>query len=276
MNNTKLGQFESNNIYLGNAYELIKSIPDKSIDIIYTDPPYDFHCGTIDKSGIFKNRIVRPNEEINKNGFDKGIDNSILDEFVRIMKHIYIYIWCNKEQIPMYLNYFLGFKNISFEILMWHKENCTPLTRNTYLPDTEYCLMFREKGYCLLNDGYELKHKYFITNTNKEDKDNYGHPTIKPIEFVKKHLLHSTKENDVVFDPFIGSGTTAVAAKELGRQFIGFEINEKYYQIAKDRLNGINQKGEMNLFETDFDKVEPKQVSIFEESIWTEEKKKEH
>lgn len=60
----------------------------------------------------------------------------------------------------------------------------------------------------------------------------------------------------------MGSGTTCVAAKQLGRQYIGFEINEKYFKIAQDRLNGINQKGEMNLFETDFDKEQEKYKSM--------------
>lgn len=108
--------------------------------------------------------------------------------------------------------------------------------------------MFREKGVCLLNDGYELKHKYYISSTNKDDKDDYLHPTIKPIEFVEKHIAHSTQVGDTVFDPFLGSGTTALAAKHLGRKYIGFEINEKYYKIAVDRMNGINQKGEIDLF----------------------------
>lgn len=62
----------------------------------------------------------------------------------------------------------------------------------------------------------------------------------------------------------MGSGTTCVAAKELGRKYIGFEIDEKFYKIAKDRINGINTKGEMNIFTTDFDNLE--QMNLFEES----------
>lgn len=240
---------ETNKIYLGDAYELIKNIPSKSIDLIYTDPPYDFHNGTALSGGMFKDRAIKPYQDVVDAKLNAGINNSILDEFVRVLKHIYIYIWCNKAQIPFYLNYFLSFPNISFEILTWHKKNCSPITKNTFLPDTEYCLMFREKGTCVLNDGYELKHKYFITNTNKYDKDNYLHPTIKPIEFVEKHIAHSTQPNDIILDPFMGSGTTCLAAKHLGRKYIGFEINEFYFNIAKDRLQGINAKGEMNLFD---------------------------
>ena len=81
------------------------------------------------------------------------------------------------------------------------------------------------------------------------DKKYYIHPTIKPLELVERHLLHSSKKGDVILDPFVGSGTTALACKHLNRQYIGFEIDERYYNIAKDRLEGINAKGEMNLFD---------------------------
>lgn len=125
--------------------------------------------------------------------------------------------------------------------MVWCKTNPTPLTNNVMLPDIEYCLMFRQKG-CKLYGSYETKSKYYISPINKNDKDLYSHPTIKPLELVKRHILNSTKENDIVLDCFLGSGTTAVACKELNRQYIGFEIDNKYFNIAQDRLNGISQK----------------------------------
>lgn len=109
---------------------------------------------------------------------------------------------------------------------------------NTYANDTEYCVMAREKGSKLYGD-FNSKRKYYITSLNQQDKKEYYHPTIKPLEFVKNHIINSTKEGDIVLDCFIGSGTTAVACKELGRNFIGFESNPIYYQIAIDRLKGV-------------------------------------
>lgn len=235
-----------NQIILGDCYEIIKSIPDKSVDLIITDPPYDFHCGTINKTGIFKNRIVAPGKEIVNMKINNGYDYKILKEFNRVLKNTNIFIWCNKEQIRDYLNFFCN-DNITFEILTWHKTNPTPLTKNTFLPDTEYCLYFREKGKVFLNDGYELKSKYYITRTNKEDKEKYKHPTIKPIEIIKKHILHTTSKNELVLDCFSGSGTTCVAAKELGRQFIGIEIDPLYHKISTDRLNGILANGQVTI-----------------------------
>lgn len=140
------------------------------------------------------------------------------------------------------LNYFLNLdREIYFEPIIWKKTNPTPATNNTWLPDLEYAFHFREKG-VPLNNGYEIKNKGYVSPLNKKDKDLYDHPTIKPLEFVKNHLLHITQENDIVLDPFLGSGTTAVACIETNRRYIGFEISEEYYNIALDRINGISQQ----------------------------------
>ena len=103
-----------------------------------------------------------------------------------------------------------------------------------------------------------MKSKWYTSPINKPDKDLYNHPTIKPLELVKRHLLHATSEGEIVADFFLGSGTTCVAAKEIDRQYIGFEIDKEYYKIAKDRLNGITANGQMSIF-TDF---ENKQIQL--------------
>lgn len=105
----------------------------------------------------------------------------------------------------------------------------------------------REKG-VPLNDGYELKSKYYISPANKSDKDLFIHPTIKPLELVKRHLLHTTQLNDIVLDCFMGSGTTAVACQETNRQFIGFEIEPKWVKVANDRLNKVDASGQQCMF----------------------------
>ena len=116
-----------------------------------------------------------------------------------------------------------------------------------WLPDIEYCLVFKSKDAPRYNDGIELKSKWYLSSKNKQDKDDFIHPTIKPLELVKKHLLHSTNENDIVLDCFCGSGTTCVAAKELGRRYIGMEIDKEYWKIANNRINGIEASGQMTI-----------------------------
>ena len=91
----------------------------------------------------------------------------------------------------------------------------------------------------------------YHTNINVNDKKQFKHPTIKPLEIVKKHIINSTNENDIVLDCFCGSGTTCVACKETGRRFIGMEIDPKYHKIAVDRLNGILANGQISFMYND-------------------------
>ena len=200
----KIGKYELNNIYCEDSYKAIKELPNKCIDCIYTDIPYLMESGGKSDSPL--------NQRISKKMFSdieeirKGIDYSIFDEFVRVVKNINIFIWCSKLQILDIMNFFVGKHDCSFEMIVWCKDNPTPQTNNTWLPDVEYCLYFREKGKIKLNDGYDLKRKWYSSPINKKDKDLFQHPTIKPLEFVKKHILHTTQENDIVADFFMGGG----------------------------------------------------------------------
>lgn len=276
----KLGNFETNNIYNVDCYKAIKELPDKSIDCIYVDIPYLYNQGGSGNSELGErtakkrlalmgagekyliNKTTTRGEalRIAKNtakkhldfiSIEDGIDFSILNEFVRVMKKINCFIWCSKLQIFDIMKFFIGGgiqdKEIYFEILTWNKTNPTPTTNNSWLPDIEYCLYFREKG-VTYNSGYELKHKFYVSPANVSDKEKFAHPTIKPIEIVKKHLLHTTQPDDIVLDCFMGSGTTCVACKDIGRQYIGFEIEQKWFKIAQDRLDKIDANGQISLF----------------------------
>ena len=201
------------------------------------------------------NRISKMCNSLIDSNIYNGFDYSILDEFIRISKRVNIFIWCSKAQLPYIMNFFIVANAYNYELLVWNKTNPTPMCNNSWLPDLEYCLYFREKG-VILNDGYENKSKWFISGLNVADKDLFEHPTIKPLEMVKRHLKHATQPNDIVLDCFLGSGTTAVACKELGRQYIGFEIDKNFYEIAVDRLKGISvqdrkaiNKGQLSLFD---------------------------
>lgn len=232
----KLGEYEINQIYNEDSYEAIKKLPDKCIDCIYTDVPYLYQKGGA-SSTLLGQRMVKMRETLSD--ISDGFDYIIMDDFIRVMKKINIFIWCSKAQILDIMNYFSKF-NVNYEILVWCKENPVP-KNNSWLSDIEYCLFFREKCFPL-NEGYYLKSKYYVSPLNKSDKDLFNHPTIKPLELVKRHLLHATNPNDIVADFFLGSGTTCVGAMETGRNYIGFEIDKDYFQIAQDRLNGLTQQ----------------------------------
>ena len=219
---------KTNEIYNMDCMEGLKLLDDNSIDLVIIDPPYLLDINKVKKPTNMNNYA---NELLNlKNGFDL----KVLDILIQKMKKINIYIYCSKRQVKDLLNYFSD-KNCNHELLTWHKLNPSPLINNNYLPDTEYILFFREKGVRLYG-SYNTKRKYYLSSTNKKDKEKYSHPTIKPLELVERHIINSSKEGDLVLDCFCGSGTTLVGAINQNRRYIGFEIDKNYYEIARKRI----------------------------------------
>lgn len=234
---------KTNEIYNIDCMEGLKLIDDNSIDLVIIDPPYLLN---INKVKNVSNMNKYANDLLNlKDGFDL----KVLDLLIQKMKKINIYIYCSKRQVKDLLNYFSN-KNCNHEILTWHKQNPSPLINNNYLPDTEYILFFREKGVKLYGN-YHTKRKYYISLTNKVDKQKYKHPTIKPLELIEYHIENSSKEGDLILDCFAGSGTTLVGAINKNRRYIGFEIDKNYYKIAKKRIEEAVLKRRGNKTEKD-------------------------
>ena len=227
-----------NQIVNGDCYSVIKEIPNDSIDLIIIDPPYQLSKSTTLKSdNNLSKSMVNLYKEFNSADVMNGISLNLLDELTRVMKRPNIYIWCNKKQILDYLQYFVGIHKCSFEIMVWIKSNPIPLCGRNYINDKEFCLYFR-KG-IPLTTTYETGKTYWISQTNKKDKVLYNHPTVKP-EFIIEMLIgNSSKENDVVLDCFLGSGTTSAVAKRMKRNYIGIEKDPVFYQTAVDRVNSI-------------------------------------
>ena len=246
-----LGKYETNKIYNEDCYNAIHNLPDKCIDLVYMDPPYEYTSGFNERLGEW----VKSETTDQVKQLSGGINYSFLDDLVRVMKYICIYIWCNDKQIIDYINYFVNQHNCDYKILAWYKNNPMPLYAKRFLDDCEYCLMFVEKGKTKFKgtDSYENSFKIYTGSINAKDKKLFLHPTIKPIECVRNHI-QKTLSKGVCLDPFLGSGTTAVACKELGIDYIGFEINKEYYDIAVDRLNCLTQA----------DKANHQQITIFD------------
>lgn len=217
----------------GDCLDLMSKIKDNSINLIVTDPPYLIE--TVG-GGLY----TQPDKQYVKelNSMKNGFETNVLDELCRIMKKINIYFFCSQKQIIPLLDYFVTQKKCNYNILSWHKTNPIPACGNKYLTDTEFILFFREKGVKIYGE-FNTKRTWYATPINQDDKKKYGHPTVKPIEIVKNLIINSSNENDWVLDPFMGSGTTGVAAKNLNRNFIGFELDNKYFEIAKERINNV-------------------------------------
>jgi site-specific DNA-methyltransferase (adenine-specific) len=209
----------------------------RKVDLIVTDPPYDIKNTNSGSKTKLSKRIQSQQDALVELDITKSIDYStICSKFLKLQDKVNMYIWCNKAQIPFYLDFFVTSNECSFDIIKWVKTNPVPAYNNKYVTDTEYCLYFRKGGLCMPSNMDDAKTLY-TSPINKKDKDKYGHPTIKPLPIIKKLIRNSTKEGDVVFDPFMGSGTTGEASKEEKRGFIGVELTKKYYEIAKERIN---------------------------------------
>lgn len=217
-----------NEVYNMDCMEAIKLLDDRSIDLVVMDPPYLLNLTKVKNTSSFNNYA---NELI---GLKDGFDLKVLDLLIPKMKKINMYIYCSKRQVKDLIEYFIN-KDCNYEILTWHKQNPSPLINNNYLPDTEYIIFAREKGVKLYG-SYHTKRKYYLSGVNQVDKKKYKHPTIKPLPFIENHIINSSQEGDLILDCYCGSGTTLVGAIKNKRNFIGFEIDKNYYEIAKQRV----------------------------------------
>lgn len=231
---------ELDKIYNEDCLVGMQRIPDGSVDCIITDPPYVVG----NQGGGFWSKAVEGNH-YNARGTRKGMerlgdlkdgfDPRVLDEMCRVMKRINLYVFCSQKQLRPYLDYFVDGKGCNWNLLAWHKTNPIPACGNKYLSDTEFILFFREKGVRVAGH-YETKRTFYTSLRNQEDNVRYGHPTVKPLQIVRNFVVNSVPLGGIVLDPFIGSGTTAVAALQEGRHYIGFETNKMYYETAVKRV----------------------------------------
>lgn len=233
-----------NKIHRQDCFEGVGLLPDGCIDLICTDPPYDLRRigggGSIATISGFKKSL----NQLEESGIINGYDIEAFAQKVERLQYpnINAYFFCNKNQIPEYLRVYAGKLKCKFDLLCWHKPNAIPTYFNKYLTDTEYILYFRRgRGKCF-PQSYSDAFTYFLGSINAKDKELWKHPTIKPIGLIERFIRNSSTVGDIVLDPFIGSGTTAVASVKLQRRYIGFENNPQYYQIACNRVRSCKMQ----------------------------------
>ena len=224
-----------NQIVLGDCLDIMKELPDNSIDLVMTDPPYLIKNTKAGGKTKFSKSIQGMNDEIKAAGLTDGVSLAFCEEIIRLQNKVNAYIWCNKGQIIDYLNFFVTKHKCSFDILCWLKDNPMPTFHNKYLTDKEYCLYFSRGGYCMPGNYQEAK-TVFFEPINIKDKNQFGHPTIKPLSIIIKILKNSAKTGSTILDCFSGSGTTAVACHDLNLNFICIEKDPIYHAASVERL----------------------------------------
>lgn len=229
-------------LYNGDCLEIMKEIPDKSIDLILTDPPYelDTHGGGNRKQwkNIHNNFIKNLSYGFNY--------NLIFEEFLRVCKIPNILMFCSNKQISKIMSWFEN-KKLSVTLLCWYKEGYVPFANGKYKSDVEFIIFIRGKNAHFNNKiDVSQKSKILIDNWRINNK---LHPTQKSIEVITHLLNLHSYENDLVFDPFMGSGTTGVAAVNTNRDFIGIELDKNYFEIAKKRIEEAEKDVKSMLFD---------------------------
>ena len=227
---------------LGDARELIKQLPDKSVDLIFTDPPYNlspYSSGNIKMS--WRKEFNNDLAEWDKENF---IPLEWADEFRRILKpNGNIFAFCSYNLIGKWHEAFDPLFD-TFQFVVWHKTNPPPkLYRAGFLNSCELIVCMWNKGH-IWNFGRQNEMHNFIESPicmGRERVKNPTHPTQKPLKILNKIIEIASHQSDVVFDPFMGVGSTGVSAVQLSRNFIGFEVNPEYFAVAKKRIETANK-----------------------------------
>ena len=220
-------------LYQGDCLEVMKDIKDGSVDLVVTDPPYKTITGG-DSNGANSKRpkgMLQGNRKLFKHQSIKI--SSWMPEIYRVLKEgSHCYIFTNSLNLQEMLNEAtkIGFK--LHNLLVWEKNNCTP--SQYYMKNCEYVLFLRKGKAKWINNIGDSKtvHKFNNIIGNKL------HPTEKPVDLLEYYLLNSSEPNDIVFDPFMGSGSMGEAAIKNNRKFIGIELDKKYFEIAENRIRG--------------------------------------
>lgn len=238
-------------ILRGDSKEIIKRIPDNSIDFIFTDPPYNLgkhSTGNIPLPG----RSAMNNDVAEWDMIDFNPEEWA-DDFIRILKPTgNLFIFTSYNQLGRWYNC-LDHKFDTSNFMIWHKTNPAPkIFKAGFLNSCEMIFTCWNKRHTWNFISQSEMHNFIESPIcmRPERLSNPKHPTQKPISILKKIIEIASNKEDIIFDPFMGVGSTGVAALGLGRRFIGVEIDENYFNAAKERINAILHTTNLSKSET--------------------------
>ena len=240
----------------GDTFKVLKKIEDKTFDIIFADSPYFLSNNGITCSG---GKMI----SVNKGDWDKSLtlkekhpfNKRWIKECYRILKDTGT-IWISGTLHNIY-SIGMALEESGFKILnniTWQKTNPPPnLACKTFTHSTETILWARKDlknvkytfnydAMKQMNANKQMKDVWTTSLTKPSEKKQGKHPTQKPLEILDKIILASTKENDLILDPFCGSSTTGISAVKLGRKYIGIDNEKEYLDLSIRRYEELEEE----------------------------------
>jgi hypothetical protein len=212
-------------LYLGDAYEIRPTLGWFDVDV--TDPQYEFNNSG---GGAFR-KARGASDQIVAEGLDQGFEHSILNPLLCGA----VVVFCHNDQLPKLLPYIDGSFH-RFVVNFWAKPNPSPHRNKHYLADTEPYIHAWNRGYAPVGDHHDM-HRWISAGSMPSKV--YGHPTVKPEPVMAKIIRNVAGVS--VCDPFMGTGSSGVAAIRAGKRFVGIEKNPAHFETACRRIAGAEQ-----------------------------------
>ena len=206
------------------------------VDLIVTDPPYKVTTrgGYTNAGGMMLDDKMRKGKVFKENTLTI---KEWLPKLYDVLKETgHCYIMCNNKNLYPFLD---AVNNTNFHLvktMIWAKDN--KIMSQAYMSQMEFVLFLRKGNFVRINNCGTSDLLQFPNSKTKGTDGKPIHPTEKPIDLMKVLIQNSSKENEIVLDPFLGVGSTCIASKELNRDYIGIELDPQYYAVAVARVDG--------------------------------------
>ncbi len=230
----------------GDCIEIMKDIRDKTVDLVVTDPPYEHVMGGMKSKKYNVGETWNSDSYMNMKMSQFKHDDifEFLDLVIPKMKKVNMFIFCSKLQLAHYFDYINQHKKLKFDLLIWDKssdENKYKMKSSKFFTqDIEYVVRIYESGISLRkiwNEDHSKTDSHYYMKRQKYAQPKGKHETMKPVELLENYIKVASDEGDIILDPFMGSGSTGVAAVNLNRNFVGMELDENYFNIAKECID---------------------------------------
>lgn len=234
----------------GDCLDLFGSLKDDSVNLVFTSPPYNMNLRI--RNGKYCSRQLVKEISTKYEGFDDNLpmgdyfefNKKVINECLRVSDLVFYNIQILTGNKPAIFRLMGEFSSVLKELIVWDKINAQPaIGAGVMNSQFELILVFQKsapESRAFKNANFDRGTLSNLWNIKRGKKIDSSHGAVFPIELAEKVISNFSDVGDTILDPFLGTGTTGVVCKKLARNFIGFEINEKYLQIASERIGCLD------------------------------------